>query len=310
MPHLLDKRIVYVTGKGGVGKSTLSAVLGLLAARAGRRTIVAELGGQDRLARTFGVGGRASEERRLTQGLWTVSVDPMDAMREYLRAMLPSGALAGLLGSSRIFNHLATAAPGLREMAVVGMLWDLAQPRRHTPGDPYDLVVVDAYSSGHAVGLLRTPRMFTEIAGIGPIARQATQIHKTLVDPGRTAVVAVTQPEEMPVTETLELAGDLRRELRISLAAVLVNAVYPERFTATDRRTLRRALQHDGTPLARGAMRASLAAATWAANQREQLDRLESDGLPPGLRLPFLFAAELDRGALEHLADLLGAEIS
>ena len=172
MPGLFDRRLIFVTGKGGVGKSTVATALGLVAARRGLRTIVAELASQERVGQAFDRRGRAFEEVELADNLFTISVDPQLAMEEYLK--VKTGAVGQALGQSRLFQAFAMATPGMRELLSVGKLWELAQHERRTDGgDVYDLVIVDSPAAGHGVGILRTPRTFAEIARVGPIAHQA-----------------------------------------------------------------------------------------------------------------------------------------
>src|SRR4051795_1874442 len=165
-------RLLYVSGKGGVGKSTVAAALGLAAARRGLRTVVAE------------VHRRSDVEHAvLAAGADHVSIDPEDAMEEYLADQMPVKALADVLTSSRAFMYLAAATPGMRELLTVGKLWELAQDERRTPGaEPYDLVVVDAPATGHGLALVDAPRTFGEVAAAGPVARQARTIDATLRD--------------------------------------------------------------------------------------------------------------------------------
>jgi anion-transporting ArsA/GET3 family ATPase len=135
VPGLLDRRLIFVTGKGGVGKSTIATALGLRAAREGRRTIVAELASQDGVQRTFARSGETFEEVALADGLYTISIDPESAMEEYLR--LKTGPLGQALGSSRLFQAFAMATPGMRELLSVGKVYELAQFTRRTGGaDP------------------------------------------------------------------------------------------------------------------------------------------------------------------------------
>jgi anion-transporting ArsA/GET3 family ATPase len=300
---LLDRRLLVVTGKGGVGKSTVSAALGLMAARAGRRTIVAEVARRDDVAAAFAPAGprgpaRTFEEVQLAPGLFHVSIDPQDALEEYLRDQLSIGALADVLAQSRMFGLLAAATPGLRELLTMGKLWELAQDVRRTPGAaPYDLVIADAPATGHGLAILRAPLTFAEAAHGGPVTRQGHTIHAMLADPTRTGVVAVTRAEELPVSETGTLREALRAEMGLELERVVVNALRPDRFTPAEAAELERC---GGGPAVERALRDHHA----ARRQRAQLARLRRLTGQVPLRLP-LQPAGTD---LDALADLLGAQ--
>jgi anion-transporting ArsA/GET3 family ATPase len=300
--EILDKRLVFVTGKGGVGKSTVATALGLLAARRGLRTIIAELSNQDRVQRAFDRAGQQFQEVEVAPRLFTISIDPQHAMDEYLR--IKTGPLGHTIGSTKIFQAFAMATPGLRELLSIGKVWELAQLERHTKAAPYDLVVVDAPATGHGLGVLRTPRTFAEIARVGPIARQAGKIAATFADPAFTSVIAVATAEEMPVNETVALAKALERD-GVQLDAVIVNALYPERFAPGEIDQLDAALEVAHPPLARGALRAALSEHLRADTQREQLERLHEQLAVPLVELPYLFAEELAQPELGLLADAL-----
>jgi anion-transporting ArsA/GET3 family ATPase len=305
VPGLADKRLVFVTGKGGVGKSTVAIALGIAAARRGLRAIVAELSGQARAAETFGVPASPGREVAL-DGLHAVSVDVDRAMGEYLHDR--AGRVGDALAASRAFHAFTAATPGMRELLSIGKVWELAQdPRRIAGTAPYDLVIVDAPATGHALGALRAPGTFAQIARVGPIAHQGRTIDATLRDPAQTAVVAVALAEEMPVTETLALRRRLRATLGLEPAHVVVNACLPPRIGPRQARTLADALPAaDAPPVVRAALRAAVAEHARAAAQREQVARLaEEPGAPPPLELPYLFAPALDATALGPLADLL-----
>jgi anion-transporting ArsA/GET3 family ATPase len=305
---LLRKHLLFVTGKGGVGKSTVATALGMLAARRGLRTIVAELGAQDRVQRSFAREAEPFEEVELAPGLFTISIDPHSAMEEYLR--VKAGTLGHVLSASRLFNALAMATPGLRELLGVGKVWELSQPHRRTKGaDPYDLVIVDAPATGHGVAILRTPRTFADIARVGPIAHQGRIIAATIADRDFTGVVAVATPEEMPVNETLWLRDALERE-ELPLDAVIVNAVYPERFGAGEVAALDAALDGADSPLARAAVKAALSEHARAQVQREQQARLRAELDGAVVELPYVFADRIDGPQLELLAGALGDGLS
>jgi anion-transporting ArsA/GET3 family ATPase len=304
VPGLLDRRLIFVTGKGGVGKSTVATALGLHAARSGRRTIVAELARQDGVRRTFAAAGETFDEIELADGLYTISIDPESAMDEYLR--VKTGAVGQALGASRLFQTFAMATPGMRELLSVGKVYELAKFTRHTGGaEPYDLVIVDSPAAGHGIGILRTPRTFAEIARVGPIAGTAQRIATTVADPEFTAIVAVCIAEEMPVNETLWLRDQLRTD-GLELSAVFANALLPQRFSAAEARRLRQAHDRHRTG-ADGALAAALSEHARAAGQREELARLH-DGLGPGVapvELPFLYGEALGAPELSRLADAM-----
>jgi len=308
MPGLLDKRLLFVTGKGGVGKSTTAIALGLVAARRGLRTIVAELSSQERMQGLFrDEEGEQFRELELAPGLYTISIDPQRAMEEYLR--VKAGTLGQALGSSRLFQAFAMATPGMRELLSIGKVWELAQLDRRTRGAaPYDLVIVDAPATGHGVGLLRTPRTFAEIARVGPIAHQGQTIADTIADSEFTGVIAVSTPEEMPVNETLTLAADLAHD-ELPLDLVIVNGLYPARFEPEEIAELNAALARSRSALARSALRAALSEHARAATQREQRDRLRDRVNGRMLELPYLFADHVGLPELEVLSGALEAAL-
>jgi anion-transporting ArsA/GET3 family ATPase len=298
MDDLFDHSLLVVIGKGGVGKSTVAAALGLAASARGLRTIVVEVAAREDLSRALAShAAGVYAERALGERLHHISIDPQRAMEEYLRQALPVGALAALLSRSRIFTTLIAAAPGMRELLTMGKVWELAQQgRRVRDAEPYDLVVLDAPATGHGLAMLQAPRTFATIARVGPVAGQGRAIADFLVDPRRTAVLAVSTAEEMPVTETLQLRSQLGQQSGLDLSLVVVNAIVPHRFSAADERTLRAAPRSP-------ARHAALFAATWTRQQHAQITRLRQS--LPGVALvtlPFVFGSALDRAALELLA--------
>jgi anion-transporting ArsA/GET3 family ATPase len=297
---LLDRRLVFLLGKGGVGRSTLAAALGLLAARRGRRAIVVEVSGRGDVPRLFARTGEPGVETELAPGLWTFDVDPRQALEEYLRDQLPLRVIADAIGSSATFGYVAAATPGLRELLTIGKIWELAQPQRRTrTAQPYDVVVVDAPATGHGLALLEAPRTFANAAQVGPIARQARRIAVTLRDRNVTALVAVATPEQAAVDELLELRSALGR-----LDAVLANAVAANRFSAADATALRTAdARAELAPATHQALAVALAAESQVRAEQLQLARLG-----PRLELPFVVASQLGVSDLEVLADrLVGA---
>jgi anion-transporting ArsA/GET3 family ATPase len=303
VPSLWDKRLVVVTGKGGVGKTTVAAALGLAAARGGKRTVVCEVAEQERLASIFGTTAAGHGEQQVAERLFAISIDPERAKEEWLRYQLKSRTLAGVLGGSRLFQYLTAAAPGLSELVTIGKVWDLAQLERRTSGSVFDLAIVDAPSSGHGLAMLTAPRTFASVARLGPVGRQAERIDRFLRDKASTGVLVTALPEEMPVNETIEFERSLREQLSRRVDRIVVNAMHPARFSAEEARALKKAARATEAGAAAGAaLTAALSEHRRARTEHAQLRRLRRAARAPVATLPRVFEPELRREDLERLS--------
>jgi anion-transporting ArsA/GET3 family ATPase len=302
MPHPFDKRLLFVTGKGGVGKSTIALALGSAAAERGKRVIVCEVASQEHASRVFRRGEVGFHEVEMAEGMWTISIDPDQSLREYLTLQSPVKAMGQMLSRSRIFAYLTAATPGLKELVTIGKIWELAQlDRKVKKGREYDLVVVDAPATGHGIGFLQTPRTFAGIARVGPIRNQAQALDSFITDHRQTGAVIVALPEEMPVNESELLERELADGLGVSVDRVYMNALYPERFSESDAERLAGVADSvDGG--ARAAVRSALSERRRAVAQRAQLDRLRELVSAPVSTLPFIFEPELGVAEIGRLA--------
>ena len=304
MPLLLDKRLVVVTGKGGVGRTTVAAALGLAATRAGKRVMVAEVAEQERMSRAFRREGVGYSETELAENFWAMSVDPQHALDEYLSQQV-GGTLGGVLFHNRIFEYFVAAAPGVRELTTVGKVWELSQlERRNRRAAPYDLVILDAPASGNGLAMLRAPRTFGDIARVGPIRRRADTIHEFLRDPKRTGVVSVALPQEMPVNETIEFREKLREQMGMKTDMVIVNQLLPHRFTKDDCERIEAVDGGHGSPEVAAALRAALSEHRRERGQQQQLRRLRK-AVGDVVTLPYLWEPELGLEHFQRLADEL-----
>jgi anion-transporting ArsA/GET3 family ATPase len=309
---LLERRLLFVLGKGGVGRTTVAAALGLSGAACGARTIVAEVSARGELPDLF--GRRAGEsEVELAPHLWTIQIDTRRSLDEYLHGHLPLRMLADVVGATRLIGYLAAATPGLRELLNTGKLWELAQTERRVPlADPYRLVVADAPASGHALGLLTAPRTFAQTAQAGPIARQGGRIDDMLHDPARTGFVGVTRAADAAVTELIELRAALRERAELDLDLVVVNYCPPAGASSMDVEALRAALARDGAlpSDARAAINRALFEERMRTVALEQIARLEQElaGVPL-VKLPALYVERMGLADISALASELGAAL-
>jgi anion-transporting ArsA/GET3 family ATPase len=338
MSSIFDRELLVVSGKGGVGKSTIAAALGLLAAERGLRTIVVEVGEQSRLCALFGVGeSEPGGETELQKGLWSLSIDPDRALMEWLQSL--GGRVSGrVLASSSTFQYFAAAAPGAKELVSMVKIWELTQGKRwRGRGRGYDVVVLDAPATGHALGMLDSPRTFGAIARVGPIAGQAERLAQLLQDPKRSDYIAVAHASELAVTETLELQTRLEEQLGRELRAVIVNGTLPQRFDAGELEQLSsltaragRARQPrsataqakrsreaqprasrvaavtagDGLATVQAATAAARAVSERARAQHNQLARLRRRGFDV-VSVPFQFSDEVDLAGVRQIAEQL-----
>jgi anion-transporting ArsA/GET3 family ATPase len=299
---LCDRELAFVTGKGGVGRTTVALALALAAARR-RRTVLCELSGQARAPRLYGLDTvRAGREVPLEERLWATTIDPVLALEEWAARQIGSRRLVGLLTRSRTLAAFVDAAPGARELLAITKAWELGRGERWNRSlGGYDLVVVDGPASGHGVGMLRAPRTFADIARVGPIAAQARQVAALLEDAGRSALIAVAQPAELPVSETLELEGRLVAALGRPLDALIVNGLLPGRLSAAD---------VDRLAAGDGAIPAAVVIAArrrhgQATAQQGQLRRLRCHAGAPITTLPFLSRPRLHVDDVRELAGRL-----
>ena len=313
MTDLLDRRLLFVTGKGGVGKSTTAAALALLSATRGRRTLACEVDAKGDLADFYETSRPGFEPQKVASNLWHMAMDTEASLREYLHLQLHLPTVSRLGPLAKVFDFVSTAAPGVREILTVGKIgWEVRE--RH-----YDLVVVDAPATGHIVGQLTAPQAIKDLVRVGQVREQTGWLADLLADPDTTGLVIVTTPEEMPVNETIELVRRVRSETDIDVAAIVVNRVLPELFSGADEEIFERlsepAMSDRLADAVRGPVAPVLDAARLAVTLRRtragHLDHLRSalDQSVPLLYVPYMFTRGHGLRTTGMVAEALSAEL-
>lgn len=311
LPESFTRRFVVVSGKGGVGKSTLAAAIALRAAQQGRRTCIVQLNTRDAIGPLFpGAGEVGYDPQRLDPALplWSVNLRPGPALREYGLMKLRFRALHKVVFENDVMRRLLAMIPGMTETFLLGKAWFMEAMEQDERGNPrWDTLVVDAPSTGHGLTLLQLPEVLLSVVPVGPMADDARQMAAMLADPQRTALHVATLPAELPVNEALDMERAVADRVAVASGTMICNATLPSLLQASDRDVLA-ALAAADDPALRAAASNGMAYASWHDQQRVQLERLRAGTHMPVLVLPHLLAT-VDRAGLERLADgLCGAE--
>jgi anion-transporting ArsA/GET3 family ATPase len=288
MSTLADKRFVIVTGKGGVGKTTVSAAEALSLAAKGKRVLVAMCNAKERLSGMLGSAPIGPTVSGVAPNVWAVNMLPEKALEEYGVLVLRSRALYKTLFDNSYVRSFLRAVPGMQEWAMLGKAWWHTTERLPDGSFKYDVVILDAPATGHGLDMLRVPKVIVDVVPPGLLRRDAERAWDLFKDSATCAIVLVTLPEELPTTETIELAAALR-EMGLPVGRVVVNAVLPPLFSRDERAALQGMPPFDAASAGDAALLAARDRAARERLQAESMGRLARELPVTPSFLPLIF---------------------
>jgi anion-transporting ArsA/GET3 family ATPase len=300
----LARRFLFVTGKGGVGKTTVVAALAERFARAGKRVLVAETSPKEHISGLFGRSSLPTQITELSPRLYGVLLDADVALKEYGTIVLKSERLVSALFDNKLVLGFFHGAPGLKEWAALGKAWYHSTEVLADGSPRFDVVILDAPATGHGLDMLRVPKTIVELSPPGVLRTDAEKAWTQFRDPAQSGVVVVSLPEEMPTNESIELCQALKGELGLPLLALVANQVVPSIFGAKERAALAPVPEPSAGDTASAALAAGIRRAAREQVQAESLQRLAGLGAPL-LELPFLLGGASNASAITSLADAL-----
>jgi anion-transporting ArsA/GET3 family ATPase len=305
-----DRRFIFVTGKGGVGKTTVSAALARALAGRGKRVLIAMCNAKERMSSMFASAPVGPDIVPVAPDIWAVNIEPEHAFEEYGRMVLKMPGLYRVVFHNKYVRSFLPAVPGLSDWAMLGKAWLHTTEFDEQGRSRFDVVLLDAPATGHGLDMLRVPKVIVEIVPPGILRRDAERAWKMFSDPAQTSVLVVTLPEELPATETLELIRAIEDDLRLPLGALVINGILPSIFSSTEARDLIAAMGAEvdenpaDTPSAavtgvRSAVRRAIHERAQGASQ-ERL--VAATGNLPRILLPYLFEDAATPAAIARLS--------
>jgi len=308
---ILEHRLLFIVGKGGVGKTTVSAALGMAAGRLNKTVLLVEVGDADALGQIFETGTFPETPFKIKSNLWGVRINPKAVLQEYVKLHVNIPFIASRIVKSKIFDYIIAATPGLKEVMTLGQIWRWEQDKTFDKSPHFDLIVVDAPATGHGVSLLILPQTLINMLVVGPIVEQTKIVHQLLIDPVKTALMLVTLPEELPVNESLEFKKIAREKIQMPVQASFINAVYPNDFSESDKHTVQNIFDEMDTQkhLKRLKPFFELAQSTISRRQLQQtyIDRIydHQEKKEKIIEFPFVFSHRLCVRDIEPLVNIL-----
>lgn len=318
---LLDRQLLIISGKGGVGKTTVAASVSVLASRYNKRVLVCEVEGKRALSSLFETDELTPSPRELRPNLFGMNISAEEALEEYFDVQLHLKRISKPLVTSQLVYYITHAAPGLRDMLMLGKVWYEATQKRR-----FDVIVLDTPAAGHAVSMLRSPSGFLQAVPLGPLAKSARHVVEWLQDPAKVSILLVSMAEEMPANETIETTQLLEEKLDMDVTATFINMLYPPLYDDPASEEKLREIKSPKELIAQGPavggkLSSNNASALFDCGKfylaRRDLQREHRTRLAEALShtskmvdLPFLFRKTFATTELEELADAMQKQLA
>lgn len=230
--QLLNRRLILISGKGGVGKTSMAVALGLAASRLQKNTLLVEMNSTEQIAPLFGLDAVGHQEIPLAPHLTGINLHPQKCFEEYVLMRIHFKKIFDLFINNRFVTYFLNAVPGFNELLMVGKVYDLERQKQNklTGQKQYDLIIVDGLATGHGLSSFEVPSVVNRVVKIGPLHSQSQNILNLINDPVKTALCLVTLPEEMPIAETSEMVQSVTKKLSIALGPIFLNRLQDPRF--------------------------------------------------------------------------------
>ncbi len=307
--HLFDnifqKRLLFVIGKGGVGKTTISVAIALAAERVNKKVLLVELGDSDRIGNIFGKTTLSHKPEKIHTSIWGVRANPRAELESYIHMHISIKFIANRITNSKLFDHLSDATPGLKEAMTLGRIWRWEQKKNASNKPLFDLIIVDAPATGHGLSLLRVPKTLIDMIRMGPIVEQTRIVLKLLQDKQKTGVIIVTLPEELPVNEACEFFKAVKEKLEMHVILTVLNCMYPNFFSPEEVKQVNSLLDDylkNQNPLMTTLLKSAMAEVIRYNLQQFYYEDLQKQISEPIIKIPFLFKNTLLLEEIDYLS--------
>ena len=310
MANLLDKRFIINTGKGGVGKTTISAAMALAFAQRGKRVLLIELNARDKIGQLFGRPEVGADVVSIAPYVSAVNTNPQEALREYGMMVLKVKMVYKTVFENKLVMRFLRAVPGLPELTMLGKAFNHERETDKGGRHVWDVIIVDAPATGHGMFLLQIPQVITGAVSGGLMAKEADKMVELIRDRRKTSINLITLTEEMPVNETLEYQKQLAEKLNVEPGYIIANGVYPRTFGDADKERVDALLNaHSEPDDVSTLLRAASFRHERCEMQGQYLTRLQRESKHPVIEVPFYFDADFDKTVLDRIAMHIGLAI-